>query len=104
MKCLHEWSKTKFGSIKLQLEKSRTLSEQLQSMNADREEIRALADQMNELLYLEEMMWMQRSRIDWLREGDRNTKKIIARQFGGLGRIKLKRSLMTMVLSMMTTL
>jgi hypothetical protein len=73
MKRLQEWSKTKFGSIKLQLEKSRTLLEELQSMNADREEIRAVADQMNELLYREEMMWMQRSRIDWLREGDCNT-------------------------------
>jgi hypothetical protein len=44
------------------------------SMIADREEIRRVTDSMNELLYHEEMMWMQCSKIDWLREGDRNTK------------------------------
>jgi hypothetical protein len=73
MKHLQHWSKEKFGNVKLQLEKSRTRLEELLSMNADREEIRVVTDQMNELLYREEMMWMQRSRIDWLREGDRNT-------------------------------
>jgi hypothetical protein len=33
-----------------------------------------LAREMDELLYREEIMWLQRSRVAWLREGDRNTK------------------------------
>jgi hypothetical protein len=58
------------------------------SMNADREEIRRVTDSMNELLYREEMMWMQHSRIDWLREGDQSTKFFTVKRFGELERIK----------------
>ena len=43
-------------------------------MNVDRCEIWKATDRLNELLYREEMMWLQRSRVDWLKEGDRNTR------------------------------
>jgi hypothetical protein len=42
--------------------------------DAPADEIRVVLDAMNELLYREEMLWLQRSRISWLKEGDHNTK------------------------------
>jgi predicted RNA binding protein with dsRBD fold (UPF0201 family) len=36
-------------------------------------EVRRISDRMDELLYREEMMWLQRSRMAWLNEGDQNT-------------------------------
>ena len=37
-------------------------------------EIKATKARLDEILHREEIMWMQRSRIYWLREGNQNTK------------------------------
>jgi hypothetical protein len=47
---------------------------QTQNQHTDRKEVEAIRHRMDELLYREEMMWLQRSCISWLKEGDRNTK------------------------------
>ncbi|XP_073355415.1 uncharacterized protein [Aegilops tauschii subsp. strangulata] len=74
MKSLQNWSSRKFGNILKHLQEVRTELEGMLNSGADSTEVRRVSDKLNELLYKEEMLWLQRSRINWLREGDRNTK------------------------------
>lgn len=74
---LNSWAKNNFGSIIKQIARLRIQLENLWKQHAsiarDRE-IKAVSCKLDELLHREEMMWRQRSRALWLREGDKNTK------------------------------
>jgi hypothetical protein len=75
MSYLHTWSKEKIGHIPRQIEIKRKKLEKAYKKNDNNS--RALAKklclQIDELLEKEEIRWRQRSRVNWLQAGDRNT-------------------------------
>ena len=74
MNKMRSWSKENFGQVISDLEKLRAELADPQLYDADRNLIKQKMHQLDELLYREEMLWLQRSGITWLKEGERNTK------------------------------
>jgi hypothetical protein len=75
MSTLQTWSKEKFASIEKEMKNLKKELERLLLRNDQRDEkrIKSINKRLDEILYREELMWLQRSRVQWLREGGRNT-------------------------------
>ena len=88
---LQGWSRRKFGNVLRDLECTRKKLDHLVQTNGDPREIRRLSDSIHELLYKKELLWLQLSRISWLKEGDRNTKFFHSRSVWRARKNKIKK-------------
>ncbi|KAL9661179.1 hypothetical protein QQ045_026001 [Rhodiola kirilowii] len=79
---LSSWNKREFGNIKKRLERLKLELGKIRSLprteyNCNLEE--KISVEMDEWLAREELLWRQRSRVEWLKFGDKNTKFFHAR-------------------------
>jgi hypothetical protein len=74
---INHWSMETFGSVRAEIKRLRAQLDMARS-NAHREgtspEVRAIENQLHEVYEREEIMYRQRSRQEWLKTGDGNTR------------------------------
>ena len=76
-KRLKSWSRDHFGNVKNQIKQVKEKlwhAKEVSVGSRDHEEVIRLKNELNVLHDIEEKMWQQRSRVQWLKNGDQNTK------------------------------
>lgn len=74
---LQSWNWRVFGNVNRILKQKQDRLQQLENLSRlleNAKEIQGLRKEINKLLVREEIMWSQRSRVLWIKWGDRNTK------------------------------
>ena len=74
---LSTWNEKVFGNINLLLAQKRkqlVKVEALSMVGKGHERVKSLSNEIDKLMEMEECMWNQRAKSDWLKYGDQNTK------------------------------
>ena len=82
---LSRWNKSVFGHVPRQIQSKRKALNELVLRDHDGSngrEINKLRKEINDLLDCEEIMWQQRSKVQWMGLGDRNTRYFHTKAFG----------------------
>lgn len=81
---LKSWNKSVFGNIRLALARNRKLLAKAETKAISGwgiGQVKILKEEINKLMDLEECIWSQRAKTDWLRYGDQNSKYYINAAF-----------------------